>query len=435
MVKITFLGSCREVGRSAILVESKNGDQCVLDYGVRFTDNDRLPFETDLNNLKAIALTHCHIDHSGAIPFLYKKKKHLPLLTNCVTLDIIEKLINDMLRISKYPYPFGYHELNHMVNNTFFLKNEIRHKIADDFYLTFYDAGHVPGSVSILVEVDGKRLLYTGDINNTKTNLVNSANASQIPKIDTVIVESTYALKEHPPRAELEQDFVEEVLDITENGGNVLVPAFGVARSQEAVMILDKYQYNGNIYIDGMAKLISKIYYNHPDTLKDKTYYKKALKKVKFADGIKKKKEYLKKHSVIISPSGMLKGGSALKYIKPILDDYKSAIFMVGYQVEGTPGRNLLENKIFEFKEFDEKRNTNYDLNIEAKCKVKHFDFSSHADGRGLQDYINNLNFISNGKQIFCVHGDQESTTNLASKLVDKHYNSVAPEIGEVYSL
>ncbi|MBY9006332.1 MAG: MBL fold metallo-hydrolase [Candidatus Lokiarchaeota archaeon] len=435
MVNIKYLGSCREVGRSAILIESKNGDQCMLDYGVRFNEEDRLPFESNLSKLKAVALTHCHIDHSGAIPFLYKKKKNLPLLTNSVTIDIIDKLINDMLRISKYAYPFGYHELNQMVNNAYFLNNGVRHKIAHNFYLTFYDAGHVPGSVSILVDVDGKKILYSGDMNSNNTNLVNSADSSQIPEIHAAIIESTYSLRKHPPRDELEKEFVEEVINITENGGNVLVPAFGVARSQEAVMILDKYQFKGNIYLDGMAKLITKIYLNHPNTLKNKNYFRNALKKAKFVEGFKKKKDYLKNNSVIVSPSGMLKGGSVLKYIKPILNDHQSAIFMVGYQVEGTPGRNLLENKVFEFKESNKQRNTNYDLNIKAKCRIKHFDFSSHSDGKGLHSYVDNLKFVNNGKQVFCVHGDPQSTTTLAKELVNKKYNSVAPELGEVYSV
>ncbi len=86
MAKITFLGSCREVGRSAILIESKNGDQCILDYGIRFREEERLPYKTDLTRLKGVALTHCHVDHSGALPFLYKNKNP-PFFTNPVTLE------------------------------------------------------------------------------------------------------------------------------------------------------------------------------------------------------------------------------------------------------------------------------------------------------------------------------------------------------------
>ncbi len=435
MAKITFLGGCREVGRSAILVESKNGDKCLLDYGIRFSDEDRLPYEASLRKLKAVALTHCHIDHSGALPFLYNKKKNLPLYTNGVTLEIIERLIIDMLKISKYPYPFSLKEVVQVVNNSYFLKKSIRRKIAHDFYITFYDAGHIPGSVSIVVEVDGKKILYSGDFNNNNTNLVNSANPSIIPEIDALIIESTYSLKDHPPREQLERQFVEDVIEITQNGGNVLVPAFGVARSQEAIMILDKYEYRGKLFLDGLAKLITKIYYNYPNSLKNKNYYRKALKKAKFVGQEKQTQISQKSNNVIVSPSGMLKGGAALKYIKDILINPQSAIFMVGYQVEGTPGRNLLDNRVFKFQESDEKRNTDYDLNIEAQCKINHYDFSSHADGIGLHSYIDNLHFNNHSKQIFCVHGDNEATTHLASKLNSNDYHSVAPEIGEVYKI
>ena len=92
MPTIKFLGGCREVGRSAILIESKNGVQCILDYGVRFTSEERLPSNGSIDKLKAIALSHCHIDHSGGLPFLYKNK-NVPLFTNPLTLRISEILL------------------------------------------------------------------------------------------------------------------------------------------------------------------------------------------------------------------------------------------------------------------------------------------------------------------------------------------------------
>ena len=92
MAKINFLGGCREVGRSAVLIESDSGNQIMLDYGVRFSEDERLPQETDLSNLKAVALTHCHVDHSGGIPALYKDAS-VPFLTNPVTLDLLSLLL------------------------------------------------------------------------------------------------------------------------------------------------------------------------------------------------------------------------------------------------------------------------------------------------------------------------------------------------------
>ena len=229
MTKISFLGSCREVGRSCILVESNSGSKCLLDYGIRFNNDNRLPLKADLSNLKSIALTHSHVDHSGALPFIYKTHK-VPFFTNSISLEIAELLIRDMIKISKFPYPFGFRELDLLRQNSYFLKNGIRQKIDDNFFITFIDAGHIPGSVSILLEVDNKSIFYSGDINTQKTNLINPANYMDVPELDALIIESTYALKEHPPRKLLEEKFIEKVIEITENGGKVLIPAFGGRR-------------------------------------------------------------------------------------------------------------------------------------------------------------------------------------------------------------
>ncbi len=435
MVNISFLGGCREVGRSAILVESKSGVKCMLDYGIRFHGDERLPYETNIDNLKAVALTHCHIDHSGALPFLYKTK-NIPFFTNSISLAVSEVLIKDMIKISNFNYPFGYRELDSLVQNSIFLKNGNRQKIHDNFFITFINAGHIPGSVSILIEVDNKKILYSGDINLQTTNLTNSANSRNIPEIDTLIIESTYALKQHPPREKLEKEFVEKIFNITDNGGKVLIPAFGVARSQEAMLILEKYNYDGTIFIDGLARKISMLYLNYPDFIKNIDLFKKALKKTQFVSKAKIRANIKNKNGVIISPSGMLKGGNAIDYIQSILPDPFSAVYLVGYQVEGTPGRKLLDNGIFEFKESRRNRKNSFDLNIEARCEYDYFDFSSHSDNIQIHNYIKGLDFRENSnRDIFCIHGDNKSTTYLASELANKNYNSVAPETGEVYQV
>jgi len=434
MVKITFLGSCREVGRSAILIESKTGTKCMFDYGIRFRGDERLPYQdVDIKNLKAVALTHCHIDHSGAIPFLYKNSE-IPLFTNALSLDIIKVLIEDMIRISNYPYPFGYREVKKLMANAHLLDNGVKQKIADDFYLTFLNAGHVPGSVSILAEVDGKKILYTGDINSGNTNLVDPADPKDVPPINALITESTYALRDHPPREEVEKNFIDNVIDITENDGKVMVPAFGVARSQEVMMILNKYDYKGPIFASGLAKEISNIYLHHPDFFKDFASFKKAYNSIKFITS-KGRSEVSKSKGVLIAPSGMLKGGSAINFIKTFLNDPLSAIYLVGYQVERSPGRKLLDTGVFEYREKLKNRNTNRRFKIRAKCDTDYFDFSGHGDKSHLNEYIENLEFINGEKNVFCVHGDPKSTTSLSSDLVKKDYNSVAPETGEVYKI
>ena len=434
MTKITFLGACREVGRSAILIESKNGAQCILDYGVRFKTEERLPSNGDINNLKAIALTHCHIDHSGGLPLLFKDKD-TPLFTNPLTLRISEILLEDMIRISNFPYPFGYRELQKTRKNAFFLKNKVRQKIDENFYITFFNAGHIPGSVSVLVEVDNKRILYTGDINTQETNLISPAKPNELPEIDVLITESTYSPREHPLRLELEKKFIDDTLNIIENGGNVLIPAFGVARSQEILLTLEKYNFKSDIFVDGLARKILTEYSQFPDSFKDFARFKSALKKAKLVSREWRKKLKKGTRGLIISPSGMLKGGAAIEYIPTFLNDPNSAVFLVGYQVEGTPGRKLIDEGIFEFKEDKKRKYQSYDLLIKAKCNIDYYDFSSHADKIHLNDYINNLTFRDESKFIFCVHGDEKSTTSFAHDLSKRDFISVAPETGESYKI
>jgi len=434
LTKISFLGACREVGRSAILIESKNGAQCILDYGVRFTSEERLPSKGDINNLKAIALSHCHIDHSGGLPLLFKNKD-IPLFTNPLTLRISEILLEDMIKISNFPYPFGYRELQKIRKNAFFLNNKVRQKIDENFYITFFNAGHIPGSVSVLVEVDNKRILYTGDINTQETNLISPAKPNELPEIDVLITESTYSPREHPLRLELEKKFIDDTLNIIENGGNVLIPAFGVARSQEILLTLEKYNFKDNIFVDGLARKILTEYSQFPDSFKDFARFKSALRKAKLVSREWRKKLKKGTRGLIISPSGMLKGGAAIEYIPTFLNDPNSAVFLVGYQVEGTPGRKLIDEGIFEFKEDKKRKYQSYDLLIKAKCNIDYYDFSSHADKIHLNDYINNLTFRDESKFIFCVHGDEKSTTSFAHDLSKRDFISVAPETGESYKI
>jgi putative mRNA 3-end processing factor len=339
-----------------------------------------------------------------------------------------------MIKISKYPYPFGYRELEKLRQSTQFLENGLRKKISEDFYITFYNAGHIPGSVSILVEVDKKKILYTGDINLINTNLVYPAETLINTKIDVIITESTYALKEHPSRNELEKKFAEEISNINENGGRVLIPAFGVARSQEILLILNKYNLDSHIYMDGLARKVGVTYSNFPLAFRDFGSYKRSLKKVQFVSEKTRKKIGKKSKSIIISPSGMLKGGAVIDYLKMILNDPNSAIYMVGYQVEGTPGRKLLDERIFEYQN----KNIKNDLNKiirKAECIIDYYDFSSHADRPHLLKYLYNQEFNDNSKFVFCMHGDDKATTFFARDLANEGFNSVAPEIGEVYKI
>ena len=433
MVKIRFLGGSREVGASGILIQSEETENSLLlDYGIRLQGNGNiLPLSVDGIKISAVALTHCHIDHSGNLPSLYKNRQ-IPLFTNELTYRIIEVLIRDALKISKFKMKYSNQEINKMGISCYFLEYGARQRIENNFYITLKDAGHVPGSCSILVEVDGKKILYTGDINTQKTRLVNSIDVHDFPELDALIIESTYALRDHRPRDEIEKEFIENVNIIVEDKGRVLVPAFGVARSQEILSVLYHYGYRGNLFLDGMARKISEIYFDYAEFLRNPREFRRAINNATFILNSRSKRDRkIAKTTpgIIISPSGMLQGGPARNYARSIVLEQNSAIYSVGYQVENTPGRILLDDNLF----FKSKNDPN---GIDAVCDIKNFDFSSHAGSLDLLKFVDNLKFNEDSeKNIFCIHGSAESCTTFAKNLNKKDYSAISPEIGDVFTI
>jgi len=434
MVKIKFLGGCREIGAASVLIQSENNvGSLLLDYGIRLNQNENVtPEKLGDIKLSAVALSHCHIDHSGGLPNLYNNGS-VPLFTTELNYRIVTVLIRDMFKIAKQQIPFSNKELNKMGVSTYFLGYDTKQRIDKNFYITLKNAGHVPGSSCILVEVDGKKILYTGDFNTINTRLVNGIDMANFQdKLDAVIIESTYALREHEAREKIEKDFIEKVNIIVENKGKVLVPAFGVGRSQEILSVLYTYGYRGHLFLDGMARRISEMYFDYSEYLRNPREFQKAVNNSTFIlnSRLERDRRIAKKTpGVIISPSGMLQGGPARNYAKSIINDPNSAIFSVGYQVENTPGRILLDENRFLLTKEDKK-------GINADCHVQNFDFSSHAGASGIRNFVDNLIFKeSSNKTVLSFHGDTESCTNLAKDLNKKGYSAISPENGDIFTI
>src|SRR3989442_5516143 len=143
--------------------------------------------------------------------------------------------------------------------------------------VTLVNAGHIPGSAQTLIEQEGKRLLYTGDFNRQPTRLVDGADP-QYKNLDAMILEGTYATEDHPVRDGLEKEFVEKVTEVVERGGVVLVPAFGVGRSQELLSVLSAYHFEHPVWVDGMALDAMGTLLKFPKALRDATEFDRAAK-------------------------------------------------------------------------------------------------------------------------------------------------------------
>jgi len=418
-LQVGFLGGAREVGRIGITVKSGK-TQALLDYGVMLDHQPGFPMHVPPKEVDALILTHSHLDHSGAIPIFYIEGQR-PLYTNKLNLELTQLLIQDFIHLSGYYLPFEYLELKTMMRSNKHLDYGVEEKLGD-MRFQLLNAGHTPGSAQVLIEAEGKRLLFTGDFNTADSKLLTGA-SMDYGDLDAVVMESTYANEDHTERSVLEKRFVESATEVVEKGGTVLVPAFGVGRAQEIACILTAHHFEYPIVLDGMAREASRIIMNSKEFLRDPKLFVDAMHSADWVEGWRDRRRALKTPSVIVSPAGMLKGGPAAFYVSKIGKKAGNAIFLVSYQIPGTPGKELMDKGICTIDGKVRK----------VKAHYEHFDFSSHCGASQLKDALRKLG----GKpKVFVVHGAERNCELLANwAKTELGLDAVAPKTGETFEV
>ncbi len=418
-LKIRFLGGTREVGRTAIALETEKA-QLLLDYGVMVNHAPGFPMHVPPKDVDAIIITHSHLDHSGAVPIFHIQERK-PVYGTRLSFDLTQLLISDFIHLSGYYLPYEYIDLRSMIRNCVHLNYREKQTIGD-IHFQLLNAGHLPGSGQVLLEADEKRLLYTSDYNTVETRLLYGADR-EYGKLDALIIESTYADESHPDRTTLEKEFVEHITEVVENGGTVLIPAFSVGRSQEVACILSAHHFEHSITMDGMAREASRILMNHTKYLRDPRLFMNAIHASTWVEGWKDRRMAIQKPGVIISPAGMLKGGPAAFYIQKLGKKRHDAVFLVSYQVPGTPGRELLE-----------KGRCVIDGEMRRiKGKVERFDFSSHCGASQLQETIKR---VEGNPTVYVIHGAEGNCERFARWIREEtELEAIAPRAGDVYTI
>jgi putative mRNA 3-end processing factor len=396
-MQLRFLGACQEVGRSAVAVKNTRS-QILMDYGVMINHDVGFPVHVSPKDLNAVVLTHAHLDHSGLIPLFYVRSK-LPVYGVEPTFKLTKVLVRDMIKLSGYYLPFEYIDLENMLTHAVPVNYRSTFKV-EDADLTLVNAGHIPGSTQIIVESGGKRVLYTGDFNLIPTHLVPGADHAY-NDLDAIVIESTYATEDHPDRTESERAFVLACKDVVEKGGTVLVPAFGVGRSQEIICMLADHNFTHPIFVDGMALDAIRMLEQHPDSLRNQEHFRKAMREAEQIRNWNERRRAARTAGVIISPAGMLKGGASVFYMEIIAKNEDNGIFLVSYQVQGSPGRILL----------DEGRFILHGKARNVKARVERFDFSSHGGKTQLEQTLKELDKRT---KVFVIHGEEASCKRLA---------------------
>ena len=392
-LKFTGLGACQEVGRSSFLIDF--GPKIILDRGLKITSDGAeapLPVKT---NIDAAIISHAHLDHSGDLPSLFNEGAPITFLTS-ETLEIAELLWHDTLKIAKFegkPANYTKQEIEKAKKFAFPIEYKKRLRASKDFDIEFLQAGHILGSALTKLYFKNKTLLYTGDFKVKDSKLLPDADLGK-ETVDYVIIESTYGDREHAPRKEEEKKFIKSVKRTIESNGIALLPSFAVGRSEELAELLYENNLDFPIYFDGMGQKAAKISLNHPDKLRDPKKHKMSLKRVKWIKSQKDRINALKKPCAIITTAGMLAGGPAMFYLERIAKDSNSSILFTGYQVEGTPGRHLIEHGTIQLPEKE----------IPSSLTVEKFDFSGHAS----QDEMLYALKKWSPEKIVLVHGDEE---------------------------
>jgi putative mRNA 3-end processing factor len=414
-LQVGFLGGAREVGRLGISIKSEKA-QSIVDYGVMLDNEPGFPMHVPPKDVDALVLTHSHLDHSGALPIFYINDKK-PLITNKLNLELSQLLIQDFIHLSSYYLPFEYLELKSMMRSNNHLDFNQTTQVNDQ-KITLLNAGHTPGSASVLIEADGKRFLYTGDFNTEQSQLLPGA-TMDYGDLDAVVIESTYADSDHTERKELERQFVEACTAVVEVGGTVLVPAFGVGRSQEMATILAAHHFEHPIVLDGMAREASRVIMNYKEFLRDPKLFLNAMHSCDWVDGWRDRRKALKTPSVIITTAGMLKGGPSAFYLSKLAKKAINAVYLVSYQIPGTPGRELMEKGVCTIDGKVRK----------IKAAYRHFDFSSHCGASQLKQALTKLG----GKpKVFMVHGAEGNCERFADwAKTELGLDASAPRTGE----
>jgi len=408
---IQILGAGQEVGRSGIMLRgSKN---ILLDYGIKVEANVEYPLPA--GKVEAFVLSHAHLDHSGFSPALYHNGMPAAFGT-APTKALAELLINDAIELNKrkHNHPkFKKTELRSFLNSytTYAYKERIEF---GDYTMSLHDAGHISGSSIVRVENQktGRRLAYTGDFKLSPQMLSSGA---EVVESDVLVIESTYAIKEHPDRENLIKLFVENVKRIIENNGVALIPVFAVGRSQEVLAILEKNKLTNYTYLDGMAREATRITLEHPEFIHNADLLKTAMTKVTTLKKPHDRENALGGGGIIVTTAGMLSGGPALNYITKL--NSRSMIFLTGFQAENTNGRRLLDNKPLIID----------DQRVFIKTPFSFYDLSAHAGQSDLYEYVKR----SDPETVICVHGDGESTLAFKDYLELEGFKAHAPALGE----
>ncbi|HOB70040.1 MAG TPA: MBL fold metallo-hydrolase [Syntrophorhabdaceae bacterium] len=444
-MKIRFLGAARVVTGSCYHLIT-DGLQILVDCGMYQGKNadevNRQPFQFDPGQIDVLLLTHAHLDHSGLLPKLVADGFKGDIVATAGTAELVEIMLLDSAHIqerdaewmtkksfragkdqiyqplyteedAKGVMPFV-KKVNYM--ETLQLKSGVRYR--------FIDAGHILGSGSLEIWLNNgdeeKKIVFSGDIGKNDNPIINDP--QHIDNANYVVVESTYGNRLHRGVEESIEEMVQAIKNTFKKGGNVLIPAFSVGRTQDILYILNRLVKQDrlpklNVYVDSpLADKATKIYMAHPEyfdaeALTAFKFRSNEGMNLHFTTSIEESQKInrIKSGAIIIAGSGMCDGGRIQHHFKHNIWRPECSIIFTGFQVKGTLGRHIIDGA-------KSARILGEEMVIRAKTYTIG-GFSAHADQKELLEW---LGTITNRPKTFVTHGEESVSLEFEKVIQEK---------------
>ncbi len=452
-VSITFLGGTGTVTGSKYLVRHK-GHCMLLDCGLfqgykllRLRNWQPLPVTP--HQIDAVVLTHAHLDHSGYLPLLAKGGYTKPVHCTPGTRDLCAILLPDSGHLQEEDAAYlNRHQLSkHAPALPLYTRQDALHCLKQlrthafhknfepipGWRVTFSHAGHILGAASVLLEVGGRRILFSGDIGRPDDLLMNPPEAP--PQADTVLVESTYGDRQHP-HEEMLQELRPALQRLVARSGVAVVPVFAVGRAQSVLHAIHRLKVEGTlpkslpVFLDspmavGTTGLFERFPAEHRLTDKEVHALSHSATMVQTTD---ESKALAHHHGpmVILSASGMATGGRVLHHLARHAGDRRNMVIITGHQAPGTRGARIASG---------EKSIRIYGQEVEIHAEVVQLtSASAHADANQTLAWLRSMEQAP--QQVFVVHGEMQAADMLRQRIAHElRWHATVPEHGSTLNV
>ena len=447
--KVHFLGASGVVTGSKFLIETSE-QNILIDCGIfqglkELRELNWCNLPVDVKSIDVVLLTHGHLDHVGYLPRLLKQGFTGKIIGTAPTLAIAEIILKDSAKIheeeaekaNKEKYSKHHPALPFYTNNEaeITIKHfqiEIENKwirLSENISYRFQYNGHIIGATFIELDINGKRFVFSGDIGRTDDYLLNDPKKPEWA--DFLFIESTYGDKLHPEE-DVEEKLTTIILETLHKKGNLIIPSFAVERLQTLMFILwQLYKKNKipniPIFIDSpMGNNVLSVFNRFPKWHKlSDADYKAMCNHVNIVQSYRETWETIddKRSKIVIAGSGMVTGGRVLTYLQQLIDEPSTTVLLVGFQAEGTRGRQL-QNGVHEIRFFGKY--------YPVKATIKNIgSLSAHADQKDLINWIGNIKNIP--EKVYLIHGEPTALDAFRVKIKDTYnWNISIPKITDV---